>query len=139
MTCRMPMTALACLFLTLAAGCATERPGVRPTDARALTAAELRSVIDRAANEGRVFDDGHDGGLSYAFRADGRLIVTSRFLTRRSVDGRWRIDGAGARLCARFEPDPETCAAVYRLAGAGEGYYVDAEGGTQQANTFVMR
>ena len=127
------------LLLTVMAGCATELPGVRPAGATAMSGTEVVKLIERAVAEGRVFDNGYQGGLSFAFRPDGRLDVTSRFVTNKTVAGRWRVDAEGGRLCTRFEPDPATCAAVYRLSIQPERLYVDVEGGTQRGNTFVMR
>jgi hypothetical protein len=112
---------------------------VRPPDAQELSAAELRSLIERAAAEGRVFDDGFDGGLTYAFRADGRVIITSRYVRSKSFSGRWRIDTDLASLCIRIDNDPESCSRIYRLPGQTNRYYADVEGGTRQANTFSMR
>lgn len=127
------------LLALIGAGCATDLPGVRPADARPLSAAEIHHLIDRAATERRVFDDANAGGLTFAFESDGRLSVRSRFFTGRSIGGRWRIDDDSASLCTRIESDPETCARVHRLATAPERYYVDIAGGTQQANTFAIR
>jgi hypothetical protein len=130
---------LATILITLCAGCAMDTPGEIPAHASALSTNELLGVIERAAASGRVFDDSNDGGLTFAFQADGRLAVTSRFFTRRVVSGHWRVEGQGARLCTRIEEDAETCARVFRLSSEPERYYVDVEGGTQRANTFAVR
>jgi len=132
-------TLAAILLALIGAGCATNLPGVRPADAQALSAAEIRHLIDRAVSERRVFDDGHSGGLTFVFQSDGQLSVHSRFFAVRSIGGSWRIDDNSASLCTRIESDPETCARVHRLATAPERYYVDIVGGSQQANTFTIR
>ena len=125
----------------LAACCAfaDEPPGMPPAGAKALSATELRSLLQRVTADGRLFDDGYDKGLTFAFRPDGHMAVTSRYVPNKAVAGSWRVDAAGARLCTRIESDAENCARVYRLPTQTEAYYVDAEGGTQQANTFNLR
>jgi hypothetical protein len=127
------------LLALICAGCATDRPGMRPADARPLSAVEIRNLIDRAVAESRVFDDDNSGGLTFAFRSDGQLSMHSRFFAVRSIGGSWRIDDNSASLCTRIESDPETCARVHRLATASERYYVEIAGGTQKANTFTLR
>lgn len=139
MTHPVSLRALAATLVLGIAGCATQSPGVLPADAVILSASELRGVIERAAAGGRVFDNGYTGGLTYAFRADGGMAVTSRFVTRTVVSGRWRIDVEGQKLCTQVERDPETCAHVYRLPGQADRFYVDIAGGTASANTFVRR
>ena len=121
------------------AGCATDIAVAPPPGAQALSAAELRNLIERASVEGRLFDDGYEGGLTYAFRADGRIIITSRYIRNQSVSGRWRVELGQASLCTHIEPDPESCTRIYRLPGQGNRYYADVEGGTLQANTFLLR
>jgi hypothetical protein len=133
------LRALAAALVLGTAGCATYTPGVRPADGVMLSATDLRALIDRAAAGGRVFDNGYTGGLTYAFRADGGMVVTSRFVTSASFTGSWRIDAEGQRLCTRVERDAETCAHVYRLPAQADRYYVDVAGGSSSANTFRMR
>lgn len=128
---------LAVMLFTTA--CATEPAGTPPVGARALSAVELHKLIQGSAASGRLFDDDNDQGLTFAFRADGRMAVTSRFFKTRTIEGSWRIDAAEARLCTRIEADDENCSRVYRLPIEAEGYYVDVEGGTQRANTFRPR
>jgi len=132
-------TVAAALLVALTAGCALEPAGVRPPEAEVLSVEELRGVIERAAAEGRAFDDGYDGGLTFTLHLDGQMKVRSRFVARKAIAGRWRIDADGARLCTRIESDPEHCARVYRFPGVGGRYYLDVAGGTQKANTFVLR
>jgi hypothetical protein len=50
-----------------------------------------------------------------------------------------RGDAQCAQFCTRIELDPKTCARVYRLPSSPERYDLDVDGGTQRANTFVMR
>jgi hypothetical protein len=126
-------------LVALSAGCATETPGQPPAEASVLSTDELRSLIERAAASRRVFDDSYNGGLTYAFLGDGRLAVTSRFVTGKVVPGKWRVDAQGARLCTRIEEDAETCARVHRLSTSPERYYIDVEGRTQRANTVETR
>jgi hypothetical protein len=130
---------LVALLSTLATGCATSTPAAPPAEAVPLSASELRALLEDVAAPGRAFDDGYRGGLTYALQPGGLLTVTSGFVRSRSVTGAWRVDSATARLCTRVESDPEVCAPVLRLPGAPQRFYVDAPGGTQQGNTFVMR
>ena len=50
-----------------------------------------------------------------------------------------RGDAQGAQLCTCIELDAKTCTRVYRLPSSPERYDLDIGGGTQRANTFVMR
>jgi hypothetical protein len=127
------------LVLCAACACATEPPGTPPIGVAPLRSDDLRRLMERAVADGRVFDDASDGGLTFAFRPGGRMSVTSRFFATRPILGTWRVDTVAGQLCTRIESDPEICANVYRIPGQADGYYYDADGGTQQANTFRMR
>lgn len=129
----------AALVIALNAGCAIEPIGKIPAESKALSSAELLDLIERAAAEGKVFDDGYDGGLTFAFRSKGRLEATSRFFSGKTVIGRWWVDAQGSRLCTQIETDPEDCSRVHRLLNQPGRYYLEAEGRTQQANTFAIR
>jgi acyl-CoA synthetase (AMP-forming)/AMP-acid ligase II len=142
-TTSMYMQSVAGLMIVLTllfSGCSTfDPPGVVPPHAQAMSATELGGLIEAVINDQRIFDDGYDQGLSFSFQHEGKLIVTSRYMTQKNVVGRWRIDRFSGRLCTRIEADGETCAPVYRLFTIPERYYLDIEGGSQRANTFVMR
>jgi hypothetical protein len=133
---KLSVAALALVVLQLA-GCATSSPGVVPSAATRLNAAELVALSARASSAEQRFYDGYEQGLVYALSANGALEVRSRYVTKKVVNGTWRVDQANGRFCTTLAPDPESCFALYWIGG--NSYYADVPKLSQQANTLTLR
>jgi hypothetical protein len=124
------------LALTLSA-CATDPIGSVPIGSVRMTAGEITNFMRRMVDTKAFLDNGYDGGLTYQIRSNGSMLVTSRFVTSKKIDGQWRVDTMNATLCYRIETSPENCAPLYRLGE--DRYYFDATGGAAKENTLIVR
>ncbi|MGL4575969.1 MAG: hypothetical protein ACRCV9_14385 [Burkholderiaceae bacterium] len=131
--------ALALMLLAgaISTACATAPVGKVPQGAQQLTAPEIQAVLAAAARDRAVFDDGFDGGVTYALQPGGAMQVSSRSYKDKTFAGTWRVDANGNMLCTRVEKDPESCAALYKISA--DTFYLAVPGLSQQANTFKQR
>ena len=130
------ITVAAATVLASACSSTPYQPGGVPAGAQRMTSSETNSLLQRARRDQQIFEDGVSGGLRYNFGDAGRLAVTSRFVTNKTVHGQWRVAGDG-QLCIRLENDPEKCHDIYRLSSTS--FYIDVPRYSQQANTLNLR
>jgi hypothetical protein len=118
-------------------GCASYIPGSVPPASTKLTGQEINSLVSTLVSTNKRLNDGYDGGLTYWLRDGGNLEVKSRYVTSKTVFGKWRVDAQAGKICTQIERDPEACYTLHRVNQ--DTYYIDVPNLSSQANTLSVK